>query len=414
MQPQQPLFRPAAVAAQRNDGLGAIVLARPVSFAFLTAFAATIAGGLAALACFASYTAHATLRGQLVPERGVLEITSTQAGTIAEKRVRDGERVAAGDVLLVVASERLTRGGAVLEAAVGAELERRRASLAAQIDNTRELEAAEHAALRARRAALTVEAGNLAEALRAKQQRLELTQRAVERYADVHARGFLSNEQWSIREAELLEQRSGFEALERESAMLVRLTAEIDEQLATLGPRYANAIAELERALAASEVEIAQSEARRAAALTAPQPGTVTGFTAELGQPVQLGTVLARIVPAEPTLIAELFAPSRAVGFVAVGDEVRLRYAAFPYQKFGHARGTVLAVSATTVAADTARGGEPLYRVAVALDSQTVAAYGVPRPLLAGMTVEADVLLERRRLYEWVLEPLYSLAGRVN
>jgi membrane fusion protein len=414
MEPQQPLFRPAAVAAQRNDGLGAIVLARPVSFAFLTAFAATIAGALAALACFASYTAHVTLRGQLVPERGVIEIASTQSGTIAEKHVRDGERVAADDVLLVVASERLMRGGAVLEAAVGTELEGRRASLAAQIDNTRQLELAEHAALRARRGALAAEAENLAEALRVKRQRLELTQRAVERYADVHARGFLSDEQWALREAELLEQRSGLEVLERESAMLVRLTAEVDERLATLGPRYANTIAELERALAVSEVEIAENTARRAVVLTAPQPGTVTGFTAEPGQPVQLGTVLARIVPAEPTLIAELFAPSRAVGFVAAGDQVRLRYAAFPYQKFGHARGTVRAVSATTVAADTVRGGEPLYRVAVALEAQSVTAYGVPRPLLAGMAVEADVLLERRQLYEWVLEPLYSLAGRVN
>jgi membrane fusion protein len=414
MQSQQPLFRPAAVAAQRNDGLGSIVLARPVSFALLTAFATTVAGGLAALACFSSYTAHVTLRGQLVPERGVIEIASTQSGTIAEKHVRDGEHVAAGDVLLVVASERLMRGGAVLEAAVGAELESRRASLAAQIDNTRQLELAEHAALRARRAALAVEAGNLAEALRSKRQRLELTQRAVERYADVHARGFLSDEQWAMREAELLEQRSGLEALERESAALVRLTAEIDERLATLSPRYANTIAELERALAVSEVEIAENAARRAVVLTAPQPGTVTGFTAAPGQAVQVGTVLARIVPAEPTLIAELFAPSRAVGFVAAGDEVRLRYAAFPYQKFGHARGTVLAVSATTVAGDTVRGGEPLYRVAVALHEQAVTAYGAPRPLLAGMAVEADVLLERRRLYEWVLEPLYSLTGRVN
>jgi membrane fusion protein len=230
----------------------------------------------------------------------------------------------------------------------------------------------------------------------------------------MHARGFLSDEQWAMREAELLEQRSALEALERESAKLVRLTAELDEQLETLAPRYANAIAELERALASSDVELAENEARRATALTAPQPGTVTGFTAEPGQPVQLGAVLARIVPVEPTLIAELFAPSRAVGFVAAGDDVRLRYAAFPYQKFGHARGTVVAVSATTVAADTARGGEPLYRVAVALDAQTVTAYGVQRPLLAGMSVEADVLLERRRLYEWVLEPLFSLAGRVN
>ena len=194
----------------------------------------------------------------------------------------------------------------------------------------------------------------------------------------------------------------------------MRLTAEADEQLETLAPRYANAIAELERALASNELERAENDVHRATVVTAPLPGTVTGLAAEIGQPVPLGAVLAHIVPAKAKLLAELYAPSRAVGFVAEGGEVQLRYAAFPYQKFGHARGTVVGVTATTVAGDSARGGEPLYRVAVALESQTVMAYGEPRPLLAGMTVEADVLLERRRLYEWVLEPLYALAGRLN
>jgi membrane fusion protein len=290
----------------------------------------------------------------------------------------------------------------------------RNASLVAQMANTRELETAERAALQARRAALRVEAASVAEALAVKEQRLELTERAVQRYAEVHARGFLSDEQWTVRRAELLEQRSGLEMLERERVGLARLATEVDEQLATLRPRYANAIAELERALAGSEVQLVENAARRAAEVAAAQSGTVTGFTAEVGQTVQAGAVLARIVPEEPTLVAELYAPSRAVGFVAEGDEVRLRYAAFPYQKFGHARGRVIGVSATTVAGDPARGGEPLYRVAVALHAQTVAAYGAPRALKPGMAVEADVLLERRRLIEWVLEPLFTMAGRVN
>lgn len=411
---RQPLFRPAAVAAQRSDGLGAIVLARPVSFAFLAAFAGAVAAALIAFACFGSYTAHVTLRGQVVPKSGVIEITSAGGGSVLEKRVRDGELVAAGDVLIVLSSERRARGGAVLEEAIGAELEARRASIAAQLANTRELEAAEYAALRARGAAVAAESASLAEALAVKRQRFELTERAVERYAAVHARGFLSDEQWASRQAELLEQRSGVEILERERVGLTRLATEIDEQLDTLRPRYANAVAELERALASSEVQIVENAARRAAEIVAPQAGTVTGFTAEPGQPVQAGAVLARIVPAETELVAELHAPSRAIGFLAAGDAVRLRYTAFPYQKFGHARGTVIAVSATTVATDTARGGEPLYRVAVALDTETVSAYGAPRRLLPGMTVEADVLLERRRLYEWMLEPLYTVAGRLN
>jgi len=414
MDTQQPLFRAAAVAARKRDGLGAIVLVRPISFAFLTAFAGAIAGALVSLACFASYTAHATLRGRLVPEHGVIEVTSRQAGTIVERRAGEGEQVIAGDALLVLASERLTRSGAALAAAVDAELDRRRASLTAQIDNTRELEVTERAALLARRAGLEAETASLAEALAAKRRRVALAERAAQRYADVRARGFLSEEQWAMREAELLEQQSGLEALEREGAALARLAAELDERIATLEPRYANAVAELERALAATERELVENDARRATVVTAPQSGTLTGVAADVGQPVEPGAVLARIVPNEATLAAELFAPSRAVGFVAIGDSVRLRYAAFPYQKFGHAEGTVTAVSAAAVASDISGSGEPLYRVTVALASQTVRAYGEPRRLLPGMAVEADVLGERRRLYEWVLEPLYALAGRIG
>ena len=40
-------------------------------------------------------------------------------------------------------------------------------------------------------------------------------------------------------------------------------------------------------------------------------------------------------------------------------------------------------------------------------------AYGKAQPLKAGMTIEADVLLDKRRLYEWVLEPVFGFAGRV-
>ena len=56
---------------------------------------------------------------------------------------------------------------------------------------------------------------------------------------------------------------------------------------------------------------------------------------------------------------------------------------------------------------------EPAYRVTVALDQQFVKAYGQDLRLQAGMVVDADIWLDRRRLYEWVLEPIYSVLGRV-
>ena len=54
---------------------------------------------------------------------------------------------------------------------------------------------------------------------------------------------------------------------------------------------------------------------------------------------------------------------------------------------------------------------EPLYRVTVALDAQTATAYGAAQPLQPGMTLKADVLIETRRVWQWVLDPLYALRG---
>jgi membrane fusion protein len=85
---------------------------------------------------------------------------------------------------------------------------------------------------------------------------------------------------------------------------------------------------------------------------------------------------------------------------------------------FGHARGIVAKISQTTLTTfDSARQAarsEPVYRIVVTLESQTVSAYGEARRLLPGMEVEADVLQETRRLYEWVLEPLYAMAERLE
>ena len=107
------------------------------------------------------------------------------------------------------------------------------------------------------------------------------------------------------------------------------------------------------------------------------------------------------------------------------GQAVWLRYAAYPYQKFGMARGEVAHVSPTPIApqdlpagqaqalVSAAQANEPLYRIDVRLDRQAIAAYGRELPLRAGMALEADVNLEHRRIWEWLFEPLLATAKRI-
>jgi membrane fusion protein len=143
---------------------------------------------------------------------------------------------------------------------------------------------------------------------------------------------------------------------------------------------------------------------------------------ADSGQSVTPGVALASLLPADARLQAVLFAPSSAVGFVRSNQSVQLRYQAFPYQKFGHQSGEVVQVSRSPLQASelaalplqsAVAAAEPLYRITVALDRQTVAAYGQSQALSPGMQLEADVLLDRRRLIEWLFEPVLGIAGRV-
>lgn len=164
-----------------------------------------------------------------------------------------------------------------------------------------------------------------------------------------------------------------------------------------------------------------ETEARGALAVSAPVTGVVATQLVKPGQAVQAGQPLLSLLPGNGTLEAELLVPSRAIGFIEPGDRVLLRYQAYPYQKFGHQQGTVARISRSALnqgevqtLLGVAAQSEPLYRVTVRLAKQAITAYGKPELLKPGMALEADVLGEKRRLIEWVFEPLYSLRGKVG
>jgi membrane fusion protein len=101
--------------------------------------------------------------------------------------------------------------------------------------------------------------------------------------------------------------------------------------------------------------------------------------------------------------------------------QVLVRYQAYPYQKFGQYPAQVREVASTSLRSEdlavpgsvSGTNGELLYRIRLRLQRQSVQAYGETLPLKSGMLVDASVLLEQRRLYEWVLEPLFSISGRL-
>ena len=222
----------------------------------------------------------------------------------------------------------------------------------------------------------------------------------------------------------LLDEQARLKTLERDRISIHRERDALQNELSTLPIKHQNQRAQIERILASMGQELVESEAKRRLIISAPEAGTATAVIAEVGQALDTSKPLVSIVPEGAKLQAHLYAPSKAVGFIKAGDTVRLRYQAYPYQKFGHHQSTVLYVSKTALPnnelptmmgslSGTGAGSEPLYLITVTPTQQSIKAYGKPQSLQAGMLLEADVLQESRRLYEWVLEPLYSLSGKL-
>src|SRR5207248_10198632 len=128
------------------------------------------------------------------------------------------------------------------------------------------------------------------------------------------------------------------------------------------------------------------------------------------GQTVQPQRLQLEIVPDGSPLQAELLIPTRAAGFARVGEEVRFLYDAFPYQNFGAYTGRLTELSHTVLTKSDAAGPlqpeEPVYKAVAVLDRPDVDANGQKLPLQAGMMLKAEVILDRRSLASWILDPL--------
>jgi membrane fusion protein len=256
-------------------------------------------------------------------------------------------------------------------------------------------------------------------------ERLTLAQQSLARTEALGRDQFVSSAQVQAKREETLGLQGQQQALARQRESLHRELLSLQAQRRELPLRGEVQQGEIARDLAGLKALGLETEAKRRLVLRAPSDGIVSTVLAEPGQPVAPGMALANVLPALTQMQAHLYAPSSAVGFVRPAHAVQLRYQAFPYQKFGQQQGQVLRISRTPLApaelatlalpSTLTQGAatEPLYRITVTLDRQTVAAYGEEQALAAGMQLDADVLLERRKLIEWLFEPLLSLARRV-
>lgn len=411
-----PLFRPEAVPNHYVSHFGdAIALRIPSGWLYFCISIAFLAA-IISVSYLCTYTSKTSVEGVLTPESGLLSISPGESGIVTQRFVNEGDTVKKGSPLFEISIERQL-DGLELQASVSGNTLVKHQLLTDSLTKLERQHKMERESVLNRLTSIRGEIQKEKDVLVEARARLELSEKRRDLFSQIQKQGYVSQEQVLDRSEDLIEQKIRTHTLERELLSLEGQAAELESTLKTMPVQHDIRVSALKQQMADAASEWSRSEHQRSWTVTAPVDGMVSTVNGDVGANVQANSTLLAITPRASDLQAHLYAPSSAIGFVEKGQKVHLRYRAYPYQKFGQPIGTVISVSRTAAPASTFHfqssqpGQESLYRIIVALPSQSIIAYGNRRPLQPGMRVDAEILQETRPLYEWALEPLLTITG---
>jgi HlyD family secretion protein len=417
---------------------------------------ALLLGALVPWTVFARLDVVAVAAGRLVPESDLKIVQPVDAGIVSRILVREGERVSAGQVLLrldptenaadSIAVERELAAGRLQLRRIDAELAGTSMPAMPGDDSGQYAEA--QAQYRAHRQALLdalaleqqarERAARELAAAQATQRKLERTLPSYERTAAAYEK--LAGQQLVGRlQAEeqrrlATEQAQDLAAQQAVVASLEAAVGQSQRRSAQLRSAHASDLHALRADTVLQVTQLEQQAAKLAyrrqnLELRAPQAGIVKELaTTTVGAVVQPGTVLLSLVPANEPLRAEVAVPNQDIGFVRAGQRVRLKLAAYPFQKYGMLDGTVQTVLADAggrggrgAGADAGRGsaggaaaeggGSSAYKAIIVLAEQRLRGGGASLPLTSGMELMAEIVEDQRTVLEYLLSPVRRVAS---
>lgn len=163
---------------------------------------------------------------------------------------------------------------------------------------------------------------------------------------------------------------------------------------------------EVEIARQAELHERAKAQARRTI-VASPIEGVVKNLRlTSVGAVVPAGEPIMEIVPTGEQLVIEARLSPLDVGHVSVGQPARVKIATYDFLTYGALEGRVTHIAADT---DQERNGEPYFRLVVETTAAALKSGGRDLPISPGMTADVDLLLGRRSVARYLVEPVLRL-----
>ena len=417
---EQSLFRQEALDAANRGNLGIVALYCPPYRWLVISVVVLITAATALFFIFGSYTKYESSTGELLPKNGMLIIPPPVSATVVDIPVKEGQHVEKDDVLMVLSSEVSTQLGQTRQV-IAENLKGQRERLQQDLVTLEKLHQVEMKGLTDAIASLKLQQEQLKLQLTHRRKQVSLAKMQLDKLEAMHNEGYASSRQMEEQESNLLDSQARYQEYQRQLLDISQKIVQTEQQLHEKPLDDEKKRNDIERQLADNRQSMAENEARRSFELRAPKSGYVGMIMVKNGQMLTAGQSAIAVLPSNTELVARIMVNTQSIGFIQPGQRVVLRYKAFPYQKFGQQYGKVIEVSRTALSPQevttlTSKNNiqEQQYRVLVSLDKQSITAYAQNEKLKPGMALDADFIVDKRRLYEWVLEPIFALGHKIS
>lgn len=410
------LFRPESVASRGGRLHGDVMVSASLASWMVTGFAVAICSGAMAFAATATYARSELVPGTVTSMQSLAKAVAPRPGLVTAMLVEDGQRVRAGQVLARLRVEQASAAGDGVATISLQSLMTQRGLAMQRLSLERQRASAEQSRLAGQIRSASRQLAQLDRQIGLQDEMVASSRTAVDQAETLIAKGFATRTDLERRRQGWLQAAQARRQLAQNRDALQGQIAMAQAELARLPVDTASAIAQLQSNIAQLDMASAQQAGEQGYQVNAPISGRVTAVQTAVGRFADGRVPLLTIVPDGSAMRAELFAPSRAMGFVQPGQSVRVMYDAFPYQRFGSFPGRVEQLSRTVIAPGEVDApvkiDTPVFRIRVTLPQQAVAAYGASAPLQPGMTLQANIVLERRSFLQWLLEPVMAVRNR--
>lgn len=415
------LFRKEVFETKTSNYVGHVVISTPIGYKVLISIFAFFAIIVLCFVFLGTFTKKVRVMGQVLPKSGLVRIYSTQLGQIENIYIKENMKVNKGDNLLEIASPLYSKEMNIRNSLLE-ESKNRKLMLIGEIQKLKLINMENINRLKNEEEGLQKEINNTNFVISNILLKMKIAKNNYERYLLLYKQSAVSLEELEVRENTYIDLDNQVKVLNNDLMKLNQDLIKKNIEVMSIQKQQENNISSLERDLSIINQENIQNQLNSSQVIKSPIDGTVSIINIEKGQNVELNKSLVSIVPKDEELICLLYVPSNAIGFVKIGSEVSVRYQAYPYQKFGIAKAKVTNISISPIPsselntlgiipAQNIANNEPIYIIKALLNKQTITVYGKEVVLKSGMLLDADIRLETRKIYEWALEPLYTISG---